>query len=191
MENSFYTENELKYIGFRTYGKNVLISKKASIYGASNITIGSNVRIDDFCILSGTISIGNYIHISAYSALYGGDIGIILDDFVTVSARVLVYAKSDDYSGEFMSNPLIPEKYTNVKSQPVIMEKHTLVGAGSIVLPGVNLKEGSSYGAMSLITEDSKPWSINIGIPSKHIKDRKKNILSLENEFKESGEYNI
>lgn len=191
MENSFYTEDELKYIGFITYGKNVLISKKASIYGASNISIGSNVRIDDFCILSGTISIGNYIHVSAYSALYGGNVGITLDDFVTVSARVLVYAKSDDYSGEFMSNPLIPEKYTNVKSQPVIMEKHTLVGAGSIVLPGVTLKEGSSFGAMSLITEDSKPWSINVGIPSKHIKDREKNILMLENEFKESDEYNI
>lgn len=191
MENSFYTEEELKSIGFNSFGKNVLLSKKASIYGASNITIGSNVRIDDFCILSGRLNIGNYIHISAYTALYGGECGIVLDDFVTISARVLIYAKSDDYSGEFMSNPLLPEKYSNIKSKKIIMKKHTLIGAGSIVLPGVILQEGSSFGAMSLITKNSKPWSINVGIPFKQIKNRKKNILQLEKQFKESDEYNI
>lgn len=191
MDNSFYTEEELKSIGFKSCGKNVLISKKSSIYGVSNITIGSNVRIDDFCILSGTIAIGNYIHISAYSALYGGICGIVLEDFVTISARVLVYAKSDDYSGDFMSNPLLPEEYTNVESQPVIMKKHTIIGAGSVVLPGVILQEGSSFGAMSLITKSSNPWSINVGIPSKQIKNRKKNIIKLEEQFIESDIYKL
>lgn len=36
------------------------------------MTIGSNVRIDDFCILSGRLEFGSYVHIAAYSALYGG-----------------------------------------------------------------------------------------------------------------------
>lgn len=191
MGNSFYTEEELKDIGFISYGKNVLISKKASIYGASNMKIGSNVRIDDFCILSGNITIGNYVHIAAYSALYAGNTGIIMEDYSGISARVLVYAQSDDYSGEFMSNPLIPEKYKKLNAQVVIMEQHVLVGAGSIILPGTILREGSSFGAMSLITKSSESWSINFGIPSKKIKDRKKNILTLEKEFKKSSEFNI
>lgn len=45
---SFYSEDELKSIGLKTYGENVLISRFARIYGAKNISIGNNVRIDDF-----------------------------------------------------------------------------------------------------------------------------------------------
>lgn len=48
---SFYSEEELRSIGLKSYGKNVLISRFARIYGAESISIGNNVRIDDFCIL--------------------------------------------------------------------------------------------------------------------------------------------
>ena len=57
---SFYTEEELKGLGFRHIGNGVCISRKASIYGAQNISLGDHVRIDDFCILSGRIEIGSY-----------------------------------------------------------------------------------------------------------------------------------
>ena len=50
--NSFYSKEELKEIGFKKYGENVLISRKTSIYNPEKIIIGNNVRIDDFCILS-------------------------------------------------------------------------------------------------------------------------------------------
>ena len=56
---SFYTEEELKGLGFRHIGNGVCISRKASIYGAQNISLGDHVRIDDFCILSGRIEIGS------------------------------------------------------------------------------------------------------------------------------------
>ena len=62
---SFYSEEELKSLGLKHYGKNVLISRKCSIYSAESISIGNHVRIDDFCILSGEITIGDYCHISA------------------------------------------------------------------------------------------------------------------------------
>lgn len=38
--NSFYSREELKKIGFKSYGENVLISKKASIYSPEKIEIG-------------------------------------------------------------------------------------------------------------------------------------------------------
>ncbi len=87
MNSSFYSENELAEIGFKSFGQNVMISKKASIYGAGSIEIGNNVRIDDFCILSGKIKLGDYIHISAYSSLFAGDKGIEMKDFCTLSSR--------------------------------------------------------------------------------------------------------
>ena len=182
--DSFYSEEETKKLGFQMIGKNVKISRKACIYGAENIVIGNNVRIDDFCILSGKIKVGDYIHIAAYSALYAGDAGIIIQDFTNISSKVVIYAVSDDYSGEYMTNPLIPEKYKNTIKKEVFIEENVIIGSGCTILPGVTLKEGSSFG-MSLVKNNSEPWSVNVGIPAKKIKDRKKQLLDLEKQFLE------
>ena len=69
--NFFYTKQEIASFGFKSVGSNVLISRKASIFSPENISIGNNVRIDDFCLLSGKIILQSYVHISAYCALYG------------------------------------------------------------------------------------------------------------------------
>lgn len=181
--DSFYSETELKQIGFKFVGENVKFSKKTSIYGAEFISIGSNVRVDDFCILSGSVIIGNYIHIAAYSALYGGDVGIEIGDFSNISSRVAIYAISDDYSGESLTNPMIPEQYKKIQKEKVIIEKHVIIGSGSTILPGVILKEGSAFGSMSLVKNSSEPWSINVGIPSRKIKNRNKQLLDKEIQF--------
>lgn len=88
----------------------MLISKKASIYSAQKISIGNNVRIDDFVILSGRILIGNYVHIAPYSGIFAGDIGVEFNDFSGVSGNVMVYAMTDDYSGKFLVGPTVPEE---------------------------------------------------------------------------------
>ena len=70
----YYTEDELKELSLKSFGTNVLISKKTSLYNPSNIEIGNNVRIDDFCVLSAGkdgISIGNNIHIGSFCLLVG------------------------------------------------------------------------------------------------------------------------
>lgn len=162
--NSYYTRYELNELGLSSFGENVLISRKASIYGAEKISIGDNVRIDDFCILSGKITIGNYIHIAAYTALYGGEKGIVIHDFTNISSKISVYSISDDYSGETMTNPMIPDKFKNVQSEEVVIERHGIIGSGCLVLPGVVLKEGSSFGALTLINRSSEMRSINVGV---------------------------
>lgn len=181
--NSFYSADELIELGFKSIGQNVLISRKTSIYGANKICIGHNIRIDDYCILSGKIVLGDFIHIAAYSALYGGSEGIIIQDFANISSKISIYAISDDYSGETMTNPMIPDKFKNVQSGKVLIERHVIIGSGCVVLPGVILTEGSSFGAMTLINSSSEPWSVNVGIPFKKIKDRSKELLKLEKTF--------
>ncbi len=183
INNSYYTLEEVKELGLNKFGSNVLISRKSSIYGASQISLGSNVRIDDFCILSGKILLGSYIHIAAYSCLYGGQKGIIINDYSNISSKVSIYSVSDDYTGESMTNPMVPDKYKNVTQKEVIIEKHVVVGSGCVILPGARLKLGSAFGAMTLINRDSEEWSINVGIPFRKIKEREKQILSLEKEF--------
>lgn len=188
--NSFFTNEELAQIGFESVGFNVFISKKASIYNASEISIGNNVRIDDFCILSGKIRLGNYIHVAAYSALYGSDVGICIGDYSNISSKNSIYAITDDYSGESMTNPMIPDKYKNIYKEEVIIKKHVIIGSGCVILPGVIIEEGSAFGAMSLINRNTEPWSINAGVPFKKIKDREKTLLQLEKKFAEENSLN-
>ncbi|MBU3112291.1 acyltransferase [Clostridium lacusfryxellense] len=188
--SSFYANEELKEIGFKTYGKNVLISRKSSIYSPEEISLGNNVRIDDFCILSGKINIGDYIHIAAYSALYGGVKGIVLEDFSNISSKVCIYAISDDYSGETMTNPMVSNDFKKIIGGKVVIKRHVIIGSGCVVLPNIILEEGSAFGALSLINKNSQKWSINAGIPSKKIKDRSENLLNLEQKFLERDDDN-
>jgi UDP-3-O-[3-hydroxymyristoyl] glucosamine N-acyltransferase len=69
-----------KIKGLVSVGTNVLISDKCSLY-VSELVIGDNVRIDDFCILSGKIILGDNIHIGAYCGLYG-KFGIVMMHYI-------------------------------------------------------------------------------------------------------------
>lgn len=184
---SFYSQEELYSIGLRRFGSNVLISRKISIYSPEKITIGDNVRIDDFCILSGNIRFENNIHLAAGCYLFAGNSEIYFEDYSGLSSRCTVYAASDDYSGEFLTNPMVPDEYRHVISAPVSIGKHVVVGSGSTVLPGVSIAEGCSVGSMSLITKSTEPWGIYVGIPCKRLKDRSKRVLELEEQHRASN----
>ena len=174
---------ELKKIGISKLGENVYISKKASIYLPEKVKIGNNVRIDDFCILSGNIEIGNYVHIAAYTALYGKE-GIKISDFCGCSARCIIYSAVDDFSGEYMISPMVPKEYTNLTRGKVILEKYVQLGANTIVMPDVSIKEGTCVGAMSFVNKGLEEWGIYAGIPCKKIKNRKRNIEELSKKIK-------
>ncbi len=178
--NSFLTIEELKTCQFKYLGSNVKVSRFARFYCPEKIEIGDNTRIDDFCILSGKISIGKNVHIAAYSALYGGNEGVFIDDFSNISSRVSIYSVSDDYSGMTMTNPTIPDEYKNVDCRPVYIGKHVIIGSTSVILPGVNIPDGVAFGCFSFVNKNPESWSINVGIPFKKIKDRNKNLLELE-----------
>lgn len=163
--NSFYTEEELQEIGFCSLGKDVKISRKASIYSPKTISIGNNVRIDDFCILSGNIQLGSNIHISAYVALYGAK-GIVMEDFTGISPKSVIYSAMDDFSGEYLVGPIHPEYATNVTGGPVVIKRFVQIGGSSVVFPNIEIGEGSAIGACSLVKNNVEPWSIYYGIPA-------------------------
>jgi len=174
-------------MGFRSVGDNVRISDRASFYNCAGIELGDHVRIDDFCVLSagaGGIRIGNHVHIAVYSSLIGAG-RISLADFCNVSSRVSIYSSSDDFSGSTMTNPTVPVEYTGVFHADVVMEKHVIIGSGSIVLPGVTLEEGVAVGALSLISRDCAAFGIYAGSPARRVRERKRSLLELERRFHE------
>lgn len=175
-KSSFLSIDELKEFGFKSYGSNVLISRYARFYGAELMEMANNVRIDDFCLLSGEIKLGNNIHISAFSALYG-KYGIEINDYSGLSPRCTVFSASDDFSGEFLIGPMVKSRFTNVYGGKVVIQKYCQVGCNCVIFPNVTIKEGAVVGAMSLVTRDLEPWNIYKGIPATILKPRSRKLL--------------
>lgn len=172
-------------LGFASVGENVQISDRASFYGAGRIALGGNIRIDDFCVLSagvGGISVGDHVHIAVYSSLIGAG-RITLSDFCNISSRVAIYSSNDDYSGATLTNPTVPSEFTGVTHADVLLGKHVIVGSGSVILPGVTMEEGVAVGALSLIQKRCDAFGIYAGNPARRIKERKRDLLELEQRF--------
>ncbi|MDE6906537.1 MAG: acyltransferase [Lachnospiraceae bacterium] len=184
--SNFLTIKELEALGLKDYGENVLIGRHAVIYNPASLTVGNHVRIDDFSIISGNVTLGDYIHISQFCGLYGGESGIWMEDFSGLSSKCSIYAVSDDYSGNSMTNPMVPQEYKpNSIHAPVKIKRHAIIGCGSVVLPGVIVKEGTSIGSMSLCNKTTEEWSVYVGIPARRIGNREKKILELEKQLME------
>jgi galactoside O-acetyltransferase len=185
LKSKYLTEDDLKDFGFKSIGKNIRISSDARIYGQGNISIGNNVRIDDFTILSaenGYINIGNYVFIARNSHL-SGYLGIEMHDFSSMAANTVIYSASDDYSGDYLTAQAIPQKYTAHKGGPVIIGKHVIIGSSCTIIGKSNIGEGCSIGAMTFVHKDLAPWGVYFGIPCKRLKERTKGLLELEKQF--------
>lgn len=183
MENTgFLSKEEAQAIGFATLGENVLIDRTARFYGAARISIGSNVRIDAYSVLSAGaegIFIGSHVHISVYVFLTGAA-RIELHDFSGLSARVTIYSSNDDYLGHALTGPTVPEEFRKVTNAPVSVGKHVVIGAGSVVLPGVTILEGACVGGLSLIKKDIAAYQIVAGREGKVVRERRKDFLAYE-----------
>jgi galactoside O-acetyltransferase len=187
----YYSDSELVSIGFKKIGRDVQISNKTSIYNPHLIEIGNNVRIDDFTILSPgkELIIGSHVHISCFCFLVGREV-IELKDFSGISSRVHIFSSSDSYSGNYLTNPTIPEEFKKIISKPVILKEHCIVGTNSTILPGVTLGKGASVDAHSLVISDCKPFCRYGGVPAIYRKDRFKKLIELEAKFLQSKNLN-
>ena len=160
--NSFYTKKELYTLGLKK--------------------IGNNVRIDDFCILSGSIELGSFIHIGAYCALYAIN-HIQMKDFTGLSARCTLYTAMDNFNGDFLISPLTKKEHNNLIGGSIIIEKYSQIGSGTVVFPNVVINEGTAIGALSVVRQTTLPWSIYAGIPAIKIKNRKNGLLNFINDY--------
>lgn len=163
--------------------KGVKTFEFTKIIGLENIEFGKNVLIDDFALIYATapMKIGNHVHIACFASITGGA-ELIIDDFVAISQGCRILTGTDDFVDWGFGNSTIDEKYRNTKREPVKIGKYCIIGANSVVLPGVTIAEGSTVGAGSVVTKDLEPWGVYIG--NKRIKDRNKaEVLKTYNKF--------
>lgn len=142
----------------------VTIHPLARVIGLDHIRFGAPVIIDDFVMIyaKAMIDIGNYCHIAAFSSVIASR-EIELADFVAVSHGARLLTATDDFKGHGFGNSTVPTRCRNLKCGPIRVGRFCIVGANSVVLPGVTIGEGATVGAGSVVTRDLLPWGVYIG----------------------------
>lgn len=157
------------------YGEDVRISENVVIKQPQLVKLGSHVAIDDFFYCTTQVEIGDYVHISPFCSVIGGKNALLkMDHFSGFSAGCRVAVASDEYLGEGLVSPVIPAEYRDkVIGGQVVLEKFATLGTNVVIMPGITIGEGSIVGAGGVVTKDTEPWTIYVGIPAKPIKVRK------------------
>jgi galactoside O-acetyltransferase len=161
----------------------VKIDATARFYSPDRITIGSDSRIDAYCVISagdGGVAIGSHTHIAAF-VFIAGSARIEVGDFAGLSPRTSIFSSNDDYSGSALTGPTVPVELRDVHSAPVTVGRHAVIGAGSVLLPGVTVGDGAAVGALSLVKHHVPPHAIVVGPDGRVIGERRRDLLDLEN----------
>ena len=107
----------------------------------------------------------------------------VFDDFSGLAMGCHVFTSSDDYSGKTMTNPTVPVQFKKINHGSVRLGRHVIVGASSVVFPGVNIADGCSIGAFSMVNKSTEQWGIYAGVPTARVRERSKDLLLLEQEY--------
>lgn len=183
--STFLSREDVGKLGLKHVGANVQISSTAVFHNPNFVSVGRNSRIDDYTVISagvGGIHIGDFVHVASHVKLVG-KASIHLDNFSGVSSHCAIYSSNDDYSGIHLTGPTVPEVYRLVKSEPVKLGKHVVVGTHSVLLPGVTVGLGACVGAFSLVSRSLPEFKVCFGNPCKPVRARALDTLELEMKF--------
>lgn len=172
--------------GLRRRGQDVTIHPQAKIVAAEEMEVGDSVIIDDFTLVlaTGGVRLGSFVHIGSHAFIGGGG-GVVMEDFSGLSGGVRIYTGNEDYLGGQLTNPTVPAPWRVADRAAVHIGRHAIIGAGTIVLPGVTIGEGVAVGALSVVTRDLKPWTVYVGNPAKPLRARpSERILELEQDLR-------
>jgi acetyltransferase-like isoleucine patch superfamily enzyme len=149
-------------------GRNVIIGRTVRIRYPELVHIGDDCIIDDFTYISTALRLERYVHVAAGAKFIGGRASeIVIGAFSALAPNVVLSAGSDDYHGG-IAGPLVPQEFKgNAVYGRIVLGKHCVIGAGSVVSPNVTFGEGAAVGALSLVKVDLAPWTTNAGIPSR------------------------
>jgi acetyltransferase-like isoleucine patch superfamily enzyme len=162
-ENALIRANTVIYCKVRI-GKSFQTGHNAVI--RENTSIGDSVSIGTNVVIEGNTRIGNNVNIQSNVFI---PIGTAIEDFVFIGPNAVL--TNDKYP---------PFRKGNELKGP-ILKRGVSVGASAIILPGVEVGEGSMVAAGALVTRNVPPWKLAIGSPAE--------IMDLSEDLKVLNEY--
>jgi len=174
-------------------GRNVVFGQNVVLRHPHKIHIGSNVVIDDNCLLDAKgesnrgIRIGDGVFVGRNTILSckngdielgdGANLGFNCEIFsasrVALGRNVLVAAYSyvigGDHDFSDRSKPVLEQRRT---SAGVTIGDGVWMGAGAKILDGVTLGDGAVIGAGAVVRDDVPAAAIAVGIPARVVSSR-------------------
>lgn len=175
-------------MAFQSCGRDCFISPHAIIRRPHLVSLGDCVDIDPWVYISTAARVGSYVHIAVHSSVIGGEDGLlVMGSFTNLAAGCRVVCKSDKFTGGgLIGGGGVPGRLRDFICDPVVLEDFANVGTGSILLPGVVMREGSALGAGGLLLAGTatEPWTIYAGRPARPVAKRpKETMLRLAREL--------
>lgn len=175
---------------YKMKNKNPIISKNCRIRCQEHFSIGSYSIVDDFCYFSTKVKIGKCSHIASGCSIAGGrDKLFVLGDYCSISSGVKIWCSSNDFVNDLVV--LKPNDLAigdNPIEGDVIIGNYCGIGSNSVIMPGNNIPDGVSIGALSFVPPRFKfeSWSVYTGVPIRLVKQRnKENVLKQVEKLRE------
>jgi len=174
---NFYCEGIPK-LKIRGYAKNIIIGDNVSFLGIvdlrnrenGKIVIGDNVSIDNNVRIvsakEGVISIGKDSTIGCFTIINGGG-NVFIGEKCLLANNISINANDH----KFNKNAFIRDQ--GFIHKDIRIENDVWLGAHVCINKGVVLKEGTIIASNAVVTKDTEEYSINAGIPSKKINQRR------------------
>lgn len=155
-------------------GDDVFISANVEIRRPHLVRVGSHVAIDSGLYLTTAAEIGDYTHLSPYLTVIGGaQSTLLVEDFVTIAAGSRFICGSDRFMGDGFTSVTAPAEFRDtVDFGTIRCARFAGIGTNVVVMPNVTIGEGSVIGACSLVTKDTEPWTVYVGVPARPVKVR-------------------
>lgn len=142
-------------------GDDVRIDETVKLKGPYNI--GSHVSIDYGTYCTVQLQIEDYVHIGPHVSIVGGESAYLgMGNFSFIATGCRVICASDEHCGEGIGIPWIPIGRDVVIEKPVNISRFAGVCAGSILLPGTHVPEGTIVGAGCIVRKKLEPWLVYI-----------------------------
>jgi len=150
--------------------------QQTKIIGVEHIDFGKYIILDDFTFIytKEKMIIGDYVHIASFSSISGAG-ECIIEDLCAISSGCRIFTSSDDFTQHGFGNSTICNTFRNLTTKPIHIKKFSIIGANSVILPGVIIGEGVSVAANSVVSKNLAPWGIYLG--NKRIGERKKSEI--------------
>ena len=181
---------------FDRVGNGVVFGRNLTLRHPHKIRIGSHTILDDNVVLDAKgesnegIRIGDNVYIGRTTILSCKEGSIYLDDYCNLSANCSLLSETEIKLGKYCflagncylvagGNHSYDDVSTPIMFQPsyskggIQVGDDIWMGAGTIVLDGVSIGQGSVVGAGSVVTHSLSEYSISVGAPAKKIKDRR------------------
>ena len=116
----------------------------------------------------GFLAIGARTHIDQFCVLYGQG-GLTIGSRCAIAAGVIIYTQSN----QFHHDPLADIIDQPVVHSPVVVGDDVWIGAGAVVLPGVEIGDHAVVAAGAVVRTSVPPWAVVAGVPARIIRDRR------------------